>query len=135
MSPVYTVGILDFIFDDHKNEETIVHVVELKNQHCDVFYEKLKFIYIELPKFTKSIHELVSHQDKWLFLLKHLSELSDRPEILQEGIFRQLFEVAEIVNFSRVEQDNYQNSLKYYRDMNNVEIGRASCRERVLMPV
>ena len=90
LSPVYTVGILDFIFDDHRNEETIVHVVELKNQHCDVFYEKLKFIYIELPKFTKSIHELVTHLDKWLFLLKHLSELSDRPEILQEGILIEL---------------------------------------------
>ena len=28
--------------------------------------------------------------------------------------------MAEIANFSPVEQDGYQNSLKYYRDMNNV---------------
>ena len=120
LSPVYTVGILDFVFDDHKHEDTIVHVVELKNQHCEVFYEKLKFIYIELPKFTKSINELVSHQDKWLYLLKHLPDLTDRPDFYQDGVFGQLFEVAEIANFSRVEQDGYQNSLKYYRDMNNV---------------
>ena len=120
LSPVYTIGILDFVFDDHKHDETIVHIVELKDQHCNVFYEKLKFIYIELPKFTKSVHELESHRDKWLFLLKHLAELTDRPNLLQDSIFSQLFDVAEIANFSRVDQDSYKNSLKYYRDMNNV---------------
>ena len=120
LSPVYTVGVLDFVFDDHKHDEAIVHVVELKNQHCEVFYEKLKFIYIELPKFTKSVNELETRRDKWLFLLKHLAELTDRPDLLQDSIFSQLFDVAEIANFSPVEQDGYQNSLKYYRDMNNV---------------
>ena len=116
---VYTVGILDFIFDDHKHDDTIVHIVELKNQHCEVFYNKLKFIYIELPKFKKTIDELNTHLEKWLYLLKHLAELSDRNP-LQEGIFRDLFAAAEIANFSQAEQNSYQNSLKYYRDMNNV---------------
>jgi predicted transposase/invertase (TIGR01784 family) len=120
LAAVYTVGVLDFIFDDHRHEDTILHIVELKNQHCEVFYEKLKFIYIELPKFTKSLDELETHFDKWLFLLKHLAELTDRPQPLQEGVFNELFDVAEIAKFSRVEQDTYQNSLKYYRDMNNV---------------
>lgn len=117
---VYTVGVLDFIFDDHKHDDTIVHVVELKNQHCEVFYDKLKFIYIELPKFKKTVDELNTHLDKWLFLLKHLAELSDRPNPLEEGVFRDLFAVAEIASFSQAEQDSYQNSLKYYRDMNNI---------------
>jgi len=58
--------------------------------------------------------------DKWLFVLKHLSELSERPNPLQEDIFNQLFDVAEIANFSAMERDSYQNSLKYYRDLNNV---------------
>ncbi len=39
---------------------------------------------------------------------------------LQEGIFPELFAAAEIANFSSTEQETYQNSLKYYRDMNNV---------------
>ncbi|NEQ87455.1 MAG: Rpn family recombination-promoting nuclease/putative transposase, partial [Moorea sp. SIO2I5] len=50
LKAVYTVGVLDFVFDDHRHDETILHTVELKNQDCQVFYDKLKFLYIELPK-------------------------------------------------------------------------------------
>lgn len=120
LSAVYTVGVLDFIFDDHKTDKTFLHVVELKNQRCEVFYKKLKFIYIELPKFKKTIDQLESHFDKWIYLLRHLAELTDRPQPLEEGIFPELFAAAEIANFSPMEQEAYQNSLKYYRDMNNV---------------
>jgi len=120
LSSVYTIGILDFIFDDHKKEETLLHTVELKNQKGKVFYDKLKFIYVELPKFTKTVDQLESHFDKWLFLLKHLSDLEAPPEALQEMVFDRLFEVSEIANFSVVEQEAYENSLKYYRDLQNV---------------
>jgi len=77
-------------------------------------------IYVELPKFTKAIDQLVSHQDKWLYLLRHLPDLDTQPQPFQDAVFLQLFEVAEIANFSPDEQDIYQNSLKYYRDLNNV---------------
>jgi predicted transposase/invertase (TIGR01784 family) len=120
LAPVYAVGILDFVFDDHKDSSTLIHTVDLKDQACNLFYDKLKFIYIELPKFRKTLEELESHGDKWLFVLKNLAELTDRPAPLQEGVFNELFDVAEIANFSAIEQDGYQNSLKYYRDLNNV---------------
>lgn len=133
LAPVYAVGILDFVFDDHKDSTTLSHTVDLKDQDCNVFYDKLKFIYIELPKFRKTLEELETHGDKWLFLLKNLAELTDRPTPLQEGVFNELFDVAEIANFSAAEQDGYQTSLKYYRDLNNVvdtsrEEGRAEGR-------
>ncbi|NER93219.1 MAG: Rpn family recombination-promoting nuclease/putative transposase [Symploca sp. SIO1B1] len=120
LSSVYTIGILDFIFDDHKKDPNLLHTVQLKNQKGKVFYKKLKFIYVELPKFTKTVDQLENHFDKWLFLLRHLSELEAPPKALQEAIFEHLFEVSEIANFSAQEQDAYENSLKYYRDLQNV---------------
>lgn len=120
LSAVYTVGILDFIFDDHKEDPDFFHIVELKNQRCEVFYDKLKYIYIELPKFKKSLEELETHFDKWMYLLKHLADLTDRPTVLQEEIFNELFETAEIANFTRNDQEVYENSLKYYRDWYSV---------------
>ena len=120
LAPVYSVGILDFVFDDQQQSSDIVHTVELKNQHCEVFYDKLKFIYIELPKFTKTQDQLASKQDKWLYLFRHLPEIEGQPLPFQDSVFLQLFEVAEIANFTPSEQDSYQSSLKYYRDLNNV---------------
>ncbi|MGB0881165.1 MAG: Rpn family recombination-promoting nuclease/putative transposase, partial [Polaribacter sp.] len=73
LDPVYSVGILDFIFDDHKNEKEFLHVVELKNQRGEVFYDKLKFVYLELPKFKKKEEELETHFDKWMYVFTHLS--------------------------------------------------------------
>lgn len=120
LEPVYTVGILDFVFDEHKHEQELLHIVELKNQRCEVFYDKLKFIYIELPKFQKEASELKTHFDKWLYVFRHLSQLQDRPRQLQDKIFKKLFQAAEIARFTPQERQTYESSLKYYRDMKNV---------------
>jgi len=47
-------------------------------------------------------------------------DLDEQPRPFQDAVFLQLFEIAEISNFSPDEQDSYQSSLKYYRDLNNV---------------
>ncbi|MFK7950060.1 MAG: Rpn family recombination-promoting nuclease/putative transposase [Saprospiraceae bacterium] len=120
LKPVYSIGILDFIFDDHKNDNTLHHIVELKNQRCEVFYDKLKFVYIELPKFKKTEDELETQFDKWLYVLTHLSNLQNRPKKLQERVFKRLFEAAEIAKFTPKELEAYDRSLKYYRDIKNV---------------
>lgn len=120
LDPVYSVRILDFVFDDHKEEEELLYFVELKNQRGEVFYDKLKFLYIELPKFEKTEEELETHFDKWLYIFTHLAQLQDRPEKLQERIFTKLFEAAEIAKFTPKERKAYEESLKYYRDIKNV---------------
>lgn len=134
LDAVYTIGILDFIFDDHKDSTDLYHVVELKNQRNEVFYDKLKYIYIELPKFVKTDEELETSMDKWLYVFRHLSRLENRPAPLKEKIFKKLFEVARISNFTKEERETYEESLKYFRDLNNVvdtakEEGREEGRE------
>lgn len=123
LSAVYTVGILDFAFnEDSKSNLTkeVRHEVQLKNQKGDVFYDKLTFVYLEMPHFNKSEDELETTYDKWLFVLKHLPNLTERPQKLQERIFQRLFEAAEIAKFSHEEKEQYEESLKSYRDLKNV---------------
>ncbi len=120
LDPVYSIGILDFIFNDHKNEQDFLHIVELKDQKCEVFYDKLKFVYIELPKFKKKEEDLETHFDKWMYVFTHLSQLQNRPKKLQERVFKKLFEAAEIAKFTSKEREAYEESLKYYRDIKNV---------------
>ena len=63
--------------------------------------------------------ELETRFDKWLFVLKNLHKLDRIPEKLKEGIFIKLFETAEIAKFTSEESQNYEDSLKYYRDIKN----------------
>jgi len=122
LSAVYTVGILDFVFDEDRKEgnHEVLHTVQLKNQHGDVFYDKLTFIYLTLPNFTKQIDELKTMQDKWFYAFKHLHELDHIPAVLQERVFKHLFKAAKIAQFKPKEREAYENSLKYYRDLKNV---------------
>ena len=120
LAAVYTIGILDFIFDEDKEDEEVRHEVKLKDQHCRVFYDKLTFIYLEMPKFKKTEAELETNFDKWMYVLKHLPDLQDRPPALQERVFLKLFEAAEIARFDPQEKAQYEESLKYYRDLKNV---------------
>ena len=41
LSEVFMVGILDFVFSDNKEESVVRHVVKLKNEKCQVFFDKL----------------------------------------------------------------------------------------------
>ena len=119
---VYTIGILDFVFPDHEYpQDSLRHevkLVDVDDKH--VFYDKLTFLYLEMPKFTKGEEELKTMYDKWLFVLHNLSRLMKRPAALQERIFTRLFEQAEIARYTPEERQDYEDSLKVYRDMKNV---------------
>ncbi len=120
LKAVYTVSIMDFVFDDIHNPTKSRHdvqLIEAKTQK--VFSDKLRFIYLEMPKFNKTETELETHYDKWMYVIKNLARLDRVPEKFQEKIFQKLFESAEIAKYNPEEQQNYQDSLKYYRDWKN----------------
>jgi predicted transposase/invertase (TIGR01784 family) len=120
LTPVYCVAILDFTFDEYREQKDFISNVQLKDQYCRVFYNKLTFIFIEMPRFEKKEHELVTHFDKWLYFLKNLENFESIPEILNEEVFVQGFHIAEIANFDEKQQAEYEESLKVYRDLKGV---------------
>ena len=119
---VYTVGILDFVFPDDEYAPDCMHhevkLMDVEDKH--VFYDKLTFVYLEMPKFNKTEDQLETMMDKWLYVLRNLSKLMERPAALQERVFNRLFEQAEIARFSKNELFDYEESLKVYRDLFNV---------------
>jgi len=121
LKKVYTIAILDFVFDEDQNQpEKLRYDVKLTDiQTKKVFYDKLTFIYLEMPKFNKTAEDLDTKFDKWLYVLKNLHKLDRIPEKFKENIFLKLFETAEIAKFSQQEYQEYEDSLKYYRDIKN----------------
>lgn len=121
LKAVYTIAILDFVFDADKNEpEKFRYDVKLKDIETNkIFYDKLTFIYLEMPKFKKTIEQLETRFDKWLYVISNLNKLDRIPESLREQIFERVFETAEIAKFTYDQVLSYEDSLKYYRDLKN----------------
>ena len=119
LKAVYTIAILDFVFDEGKSQPDKfrydVKLTDIETQK--VFYNKLTFIYLEMPKFNKTLDELDNRFDKWLYVIRNLNRLDRVPDKLRERIFEKLFETAEIARFTPEQVRSYEDSLKYYRDI------------------
>jgi predicted transposase/invertase (TIGR01784 family) len=123
LNAVFCIGILDFTFNDYESEpekSEVVHTIKLKNQHGNTFYEKLTYIYIEMPNFNKLEDNLSSRLDKWLFFIKNLEDFQSIPSIFSDEIFEKAFEKAELAKFGQEEMDKYESILKLYRDLKGV---------------
>jgi predicted transposase/invertase (TIGR01784 family) len=123
LKAVYCVGILDFTFDDYENEpekSEVVHTIKLKNQNGKTFYDKLTYIYLEMPNFKHTEADLKTRLDKWLYFIKHLEDFQTIPTIFKDEVFTQAFEKAELAKYGQAELDSYENSLKIYRDLKGI---------------
>jgi len=106
--------------EDAFDKEKIRHHVQL----CDtathkVFYDKLEYIYVEISKFNKPLEQLDTLYEKWLYALKNLYKLTQRPKELCDKVFDRLFEEAEIAKFTPQEMREYETSKMAYRDIKN----------------
>jgi len=138
LKAVYCVGILDFEFSNSDKlqkeptskgdlreieiiKENYLHIVKLKDQFNNVFYDKLTFAFVEMPKFNKKESELTTFLDKWFYFLKNLDSLNDIPLIYKdEKVIIDAFKKAEYLNLPKEDKDSYFQSLKVYRDLHNV---------------
>lgn len=140
LDSVYIVAILDFEFSNNTDEtkDGVIHTVKLVELETnEVFYDKLCFVYAEMPKFKKGLDELQTNTDKWLYVLKNISYLNKLPDKLKNKIFEKVFKEAYLANFTAKEYEDYQMSLKSYRDNKAVietalEQGKKEEREKII---
>ena len=118
---VYVVALLNYEMDEPAfSAESINHDVGLLDKQTHrVFNDKLTFKYVEIAKFRKGLSEITTNFDKWLFVLKNLSRLEQQPERLRNEVFNRLFEEAEIARLNQDDLQEYEDSLKAYRDIKN----------------
>ncbi len=124
LKAVYCIGVLDFTFNDDPAEtdvNEVVQTIQLKDKAGRIFYEKLTYIYLEMPNFRKSEDQLVTRLDRWLYFIKHLEDFQAIPEIFKNDVvFLQSFEKAALAKLNELEREGYEYSLKVYRDLKNV---------------
>ena len=114
---VYFLGVLNFRYEE---DDLIEHRYLLREATTGkIMTDKLKFVFVEVEKFNKSEDELTTDFDKWLFILKNLSKLLERPAALRDKIFSRLFDVAEYASLDNIDKQNYVKAMTTARDTHN----------------
>jgi predicted transposase/invertase (TIGR01784 family) len=120
LKAIYVIAILDFIMDEQNHDKIVVSKNKLMDiDRYRVFYDKLTFVTLQMPNFTKTEAELVTNFDKWLYVIKNLHQLDHIPGTIQEKIFKKLFQVASYTALSKADKEKYEESVKYYNDLKN----------------
>ena len=121
LKKVYVVALLNYKMSDgaFDSSDTIHTIALMDTKTNKVFNAKLMFKYVEVGRFDKTDEELTSLSDKWMYVLKNLSRLDNRPAALREKIFSKLFDAAAVARFTPTELREYEDSLKAYRDIKN----------------
>ena len=115
---VFFLGILDFEYEQDERTEHRYQLLETKT--LKQMTDKLEFVFVEVAKFDKREDELETDLDKWLYLLKNMSTLLERPAALRDRVFGRLFDVAEYARLDDKERNNYVNAMNTARDTYNV---------------
>lgn len=121
VTEIYLIAILeDFVLEDSP-PDSYVHDVSLCYLSTrGIFNNKLRYTYIELPKFVKTAEELETDLDRWLYILKNMSSMDKIPVYLRKPIFEKLFNVAEYSKLTKEDKMLYDSSLKRKWDNKNV---------------
>lgn len=87
----------------------MITTVQLRTDHTNkVVVPNLRFIYVELPKFNKTLQESQENLlDGFLYTIKHISEMTGKPEELYNQVLGDLFAAAELAKMSVEEQRIY----------------------------
>lgn len=121
LTEVYLIALLEDFTLEVSPANEYLHDIYLCNRDTGkIFYDKLGYTYIELSNFVKTGAELETDLDKWLYVLKHLSQMDKIPVYLRKPIFEKLFSIAEYTNLTKEEKTMYDSSLKYKWDNKNV---------------
>ena len=119
--PVYVINILNFKMDKHsdcKDVKTVYRLYE-ENSHR-LLTDRVTFIFIELPRFNKSIDELDGNiLEGMYFCFKNMAVLDERPKVLTHDIFSKIFEVSELYNMDQETRDKVIHKMTTERDLRN----------------
>jgi predicted transposase/invertase (TIGR01784 family) len=147
LNPVIALTITDFtMFDiadnltapDRTNEtERVISrfILKEKTQLTDYPVQDLELVFVELPKFKRSLSELTTLEDKWLYFLKHARQLDTVPPTMgSDPAIAQAFTIANEADLTSEELDDLEHREIFIHDQRNAVLkasrqGREEGRE------
>ena len=79
-------------------------------------YGKLRFIFLQLPCFTKEEDECQTDFERWIYVLKNMETFQRLPFKARKSVFEKLEQIVDIASLSKEDRMKYDESIKVYRD-------------------
>ena len=114
LRPVYLVGILNF--SNSRGVNYLSKHSTIEEETGDNVLDNIKYAFIQLTKFKKKEHELVTATDKWTYFIKNAPNLKVIPSFADEEGLLTAFQEADKHNWKKEELIDYDNASMRIQD-------------------
>ncbi|MDQ5920676.1 MAG: hypothetical protein QG673_732, partial [Pseudomonadota bacterium] len=131
LNPIIALTIVDFImFEDSNN--VISNFKLLEKESFINYTDDLEMIFIELPKFNKSLEELVDTKDQWIYFIKNAGSLEFIPNNMSAPI-NSAFEVSNTAGLSAQELEIQYKKKEFIAVQKSILEAEASKTKELLL--
>ena len=116
LKAVYGVFFMNFTLKGNMTRKLRTDVILADRDTHEQFSDKIRFIFLELPAFTKEENECETDFERWIYVLKNMETLHRLPFKARKSVFEKLEKIVDIASLSKEERMKYDESIKVYRD-------------------
>lgn len=118
---IISFNILDFNAPEFSGRDNFFWRVQLKDDDNEIFMQKIAFYFVELSKFAarKKQGDFGSERERWLYLLKHIAEMTEEEAyaVANSEILRKFVSECRIEKLNTMEKKDYEKSILEYEDV------------------
>ncbi len=116
LKAVYGVFFMNFHLDGRRQVRFRTDVSLRDMRTNEPFSDKMRFIFLDLPAFTKDEERCETDFERWIYVLKNMEILQRMPFKARKSVFEELEKIADISALSKEDQEKYEHIIKVYRD-------------------
>jgi predicted transposase/invertase (TIGR01784 family) len=136
LNPVIALTITDFEMFPQENgaqPDKVISCYRLKEKETLTDYsDDIELFFVELPKFRKTLKQLETLADKWLYFLKSAKTLKSVPASMAAvAELNQAFEIARISSLDVAELDNLEKREQVIHDSRNAVVKATKVGEAI----
>ncbi len=134
LNPTFFIGILDFEITKNPSYINRHKIIDIETN--ENYIKDIEFNFIELPKFNKKEHELVSIIDQWVYFIKNAENLDIIPENIKDEGLKHAYHDADKHNWTKAELEAYDYVLmREQDDRGRISLANRRTKERTLESV
>ncbi len=123
LAPVIALTLTDFLMFPGHGPYLSRFVLKEKEFLLDYPQDDLELVFVELPKFDKSLEELVTQAERWLYFIQHARDLTVIPaEFANDPPLQRAFDLANVAQLTREEEEELEKQSFFIQGQRNAII-------------